>query len=62
MFGEHIEEVVKLMKENGQKLDASEIAMSVIDIAFSQGLIQESEIDQAASDIMAQARYMYNLP
>lgn len=65
MFGEHIEEMAKLMQENGEKVteaNLGDLALGVADIAFAQGLISnEAEIDLAVEQITAQARYLLNL-
>jgi hypothetical protein len=60
-LGEHIEEIGKLMRENGERLDADEIAAAVLDIAFAQGLVEEHELDLAAVQVANQARYIWNL-
>ena len=58
MLGEHIEEVAKLFKQDGIPLDPDAIAESVLDIAFAQGLVQESELELAHKQVADQARYL----
>lgn len=58
MFGEHIEEMIALCKENEVPLTVEGITESVLDIAFAQGLIEESELDLAHMQVTAQVEYM----
>lgn len=60
-LGEHIEEVAKLDRENGVPLDPDSIAEGVLDIAFAQGLVQESELELAHKQVADQARYLLGL-
>jgi hypothetical protein len=61
MFGEHIEETIKLFKENGMALDPTEIAMSVIDTAVAQGLIEnnDTDVELAYTQIVAEVPYYF---
>jgi hypothetical protein len=62
MFGEHIEEIARIYETEGLPLDADAIAEEVLDIAFAQGLVQESELELAHKQVADQARYLLNLP
>jgi hypothetical protein len=57
-LGEHIEEVIKIDKENGTPLNPDDIAEGVLDIAYAQGLVQESELELAHKQVSDQVRYM----
>jgi hypothetical protein len=59
---EHIEEMGNLFIESGDPLDPDAIAEAVLDIAFSQGLVTEDELELGHHQIAEQARYMFNLP
>ena len=61
MFGEHIEETIKLFKENNMPLDPYDIAMSVIDTAVAQGLIDndDTQIDLAVTQIVNEVPYYF---
>lgn len=58
MFGEHIEEMIKLFKESGTPLDPDDLAEAVLDIVYAQGLVQESELELAHKQIADEARYL----
>lgn len=57
-LGEHIEEVAKLFKEDELPLDADAIAEAVLEIAFAQGLVQESELELGHKIVADEARYI----
>jgi hypothetical protein len=57
-FGEHIEAMIELYEEAGDPLDPDDIAESVLDIVFAQGLIQESELELGHKQIADEVRYM----
>ena len=61
MFGEHIEETINLFKENEMELDPTEIAMSVIDTAVAQGLIEnnDTDIELAYTQIVNEVPYYF---
>jgi hypothetical protein len=59
---EHIEEIGKLYIENGEPLDADQIAEEVLEIAFAQGLVTEDQLELGHHEIAEQARYIFNLP
>ena len=62
MYGEHIEAMGQLMIENGERVteeNVRDLAMSVEDILFAQGLVTEG--DDVLEQIEQQARYLFNL-
>ena len=56
--GEHIEETIKLFKQNGLPLRPHDITECVLDTIFAQGGIEESELDLAHKEVQDQVRYM----
>ena len=60
-FGEHIEEVAKLYREEGLPYNSQDIAIQVADIACAQGLISEGEVDQAVHEIRADVVYILGI-
>lgn len=63
MFGEHIEEMGRLMEGGVTEANVRDLAYSVADIAFAQGLLtSENDEGEATIDqIEDQARYLFNL-
>lgn len=59
MFGEHIEEMIKLFKADEIPLVPYDIAEAVMDIAFAQGLLtHDDNLDLAHKQIEDEVRYM----
>jgi len=60
MFGELIEEMLNLFKENGSPLHPHDVAMDVLDFACAHGLVDannDAECDLALMQIEAQVPY-----
>jgi hypothetical protein len=57
MIEEIIEETIKVFAENELDLNVNDIAMSVIDSAYSHGLIKDEELDTAGDYIIPMVEY-----
>jgi len=62
MYGEHIEEMYKLFKENGEKnVDNNTLAIAVAENVCDQGLEKadtDEQFDELVAKIRAQVDYM----
>lgn len=56
MFGEHIEEYLRL--EGAEELDDHSVAMGVADIVMAQGLVEEGELDLLVHNLTQQVADM----
>lgn len=59
MYGEHIEEMGRLMEGGVTEANVRDLAMSVEDILYAQGLVTDA--DDVLDQIEDQARYLFNL-
>lgn len=58
MYGEHIEAMLELFRENGMVATPHEVAEEVVEILFAQGTVDRDGCDELVKQLESQVEYL----